>query len=122
MGGGDRRAPSKRSAPAVEADRLGRLFTAKGRPEVVALDEVSITVEQGEVHGLLGPNGAGKTTLVKLLSTILLPSSGTGRVLGLDVVDEVAAVRPLIGIVLASIHRFHSEPDLLNLCAGRAGR
>lgn len=85
---------------AVATEGLGRVFTTRKRPDVVALADVSLSVAIGEVHGLLGPNGAGKTTLVKVLATVLLPTSGTARVMGHDVVAETAAVRPLIGIVL----------------------
>lgn len=108
-------------APAVEVDRLGRVFTPRRRPEVVALSGVTLVVEAGEVHGLLGPNGAGKTTLVKILATILLPSTGTARVLGHDVVEETAAVRPLIGIVLGGdrglYNRLTARQNLRYWCA-----
>ncbi len=87
---------------AVETERLRREFHTSGlrRSEmVIALDNITLSIEPGEVHGLLGPNGAGKTTLVKILSTVLLPTSGSARVLGYDVVAETSTVRRLIGLV-----------------------
>jgi ABC-type multidrug transport system ATPase subunit len=77
----------------VETRQLKRLFDSKGN-SIVALESVDLQVNEGEVFGLLGPNGAGKTTLIRILSTILLPTSGTATVAGYDVADEPEKVRP----------------------------
>jgi ABC-2 type transport system ATP-binding protein len=67
--------------------------------EVVAVDDISFDVQPGELFGLLGPNGAGKTTTVKMLTTLLIPTDGTARVLGYDVVKQADAIRPRIGFI-----------------------
>src|ERR671937_810137 len=85
----------------VEVQEITRVFEPRRKKaqRVVALDRVSLEIPEGEIHGLLGPNGAGKTTLVKILATVLIPTSGRARVLGHDVVADTKGVRPLIGIV-----------------------
>jgi ABC-2 type transport system ATP-binding protein len=89
----------------IEAIELRRTYkTTTGvirrRPlEVEAVRGISFAVERGELFGLLGPNGAGKTTTIKMLITLLLPTSGTARVLGHDVVEEAREVRKKIGYV-----------------------
>lgn len=85
--------------------RKRRWWWSKSKPdeeetrEFVALDQVSLEVRPGELFGLLGPNGAGKTTLIKILTTLLAPTSGTAQVDGLDVVADAAQVRPRINMV-----------------------
>ena len=66
---------------------------------LAALNDVSFAIEEGETFGLLGPNGAGKTTLIRILSTLIKPTSGNARVMGFDVVKEQNNVRKAIGVV-----------------------
>ena len=89
----------------IEVDDLRRTYRTRtgvwkgATKEVEAVRGVSFAVERGELFGLLGPNGAGKTTTIKMLITLLLPTSGSARVLGRDVVDDPREVRRRVGYV-----------------------
>jgi ABC-2 type transport system ATP-binding protein len=80
--------------PILETEALCRNFGS-----LKAVDSLTMAVEPGEVFGLLGPNGAGKTTVIKMLTTLLPPTSGRARVGGYDVVRRAAEVRRIIGYV-----------------------
>ena len=87
---------------AIDLRRTYRTTTGvirRKRLDVEAVRGISFSVDQGELFGLLGPNGAGKTTTIKMLITLLLPSSGEARVLGRNVVDDAREVRKRIGYV-----------------------
>lgn len=77
---------------------FGNQLLGRGR-ETVALDGISFSVQRGSVFGLLGPNGAGKTTTVRILTTLLTPTSGQAWVLGMDVVRQAQALRPKIAFI-----------------------
>ncbi len=77
---------------AVETDHLTRRFG-----DFVAVDDLSIQVEPGEVFGFLGPNGSGKTTTIRMLCGLIAPSSGEGRVLGLDIARDPERIKAQIG-------------------------
>jgi ABC-2 type transport system ATP-binding protein len=79
---------------AVETCGLTRQFG-----EVMAVNQLNLQIPQGIIYGLLGPNGAGKSTTIKMLTTLLDPSSGTGSVAGHDIIKQPAAVRRSIGYV-----------------------
>jgi ABC-2 type transport system ATP-binding protein len=116
-GGGD--STTMTNVPAIEArgitrvfaSRKGFLFREVTRTE--ALKGVDLVVEQGSIFGLLGPNGAGKTTFVKILSTLLTPSSGTALVLGHDVSKETNWLRPRIGLVLGGERGLYNRINAL---------
>lgn len=80
--------------PAIETEALTKKYDS-----LVAVDSVSLKVEEGELFGLLGPNGAGKTTLIHMLSTITHPTEGTARVWGFDIKKDASKVRASIGMV-----------------------
>jgi ABC-2 type transport system ATP-binding protein len=102
------------AAPAIEARALTKMFERgrrtiiqrmRGEPDrrerFVAVDAIDLRVEQGEIFGVLGPNGAGKTTTMRMLATLLEPTSGEARVLGIDVTREPREVRRRLGAVLS---------------------
>jgi len=80
--------------PAIVVEHLTKRFG-----EFVADDDLNFTVAQGEIFGILGPNGAGKSTLIRMLDTLIAPTSGIARVMGHDVARETATVRQEIGVI-----------------------
>ena len=98
----------------IEAEALVRRFG-----DIVAVDGIDLVVEQGEIFGFLGPNGAGKSTAVRMLTTLLRPTSGRARVAGFDVVDEAGSVRRSIGVALqdAAIDPLMTGRELIRLQA-----
>src|SRR5581483_6443415 len=90
---------------AVQVSNLRRVYKShigafrRKVKEVEAVKGISFEVEPGELFGVLGPNGAGKTTTVKMLTTLLIPTSGTATILGYDVVKQADAIRPRIGFI-----------------------
>jgi len=108
-----------RPEKAITVSELRRTYhTSKGifrksRQVVEAVKGISFDVEFGELFGLVGPNGAGKTTTIKMLTTLLTPTSGTSKVLGYDIVRDVVEIRRRIGII------FGGERGLYYRVSGR---
>ncbi|MCD6358425.1 MAG: ATP-binding cassette domain-containing protein [Dehalococcoidia bacterium] len=103
----------------IETRELVRKFG-----DLTAVDKVTFQVKQGEIFGLLGPNGAGKTTTIKMLCTLLRPTSGTATVAGYDVVHQRTKVRQSIGLVfqdpslddrLTAMQNLHFHAMLFNI-------
>jgi len=104
---------------AIAVTELRRVYSSskgifkKTRNNVEAVKGISFDVEHGELFGLVGPNGAGKTTTIKMLTTLLTPTSGTAKVLGFDIVRDVTRIRRSIGII------FGGERGLYYRVSGR---
>src|SRR5437870_11906465 len=89
----------------------------------LALDQLDLEVSEGEVFGFLGPNGAGKTTTIRMLLGLIRPTSGSGRILGHDIIRERAAILPRIGAIVESpaFYLSLSGRDNLRVFARTAG-
>jgi ABC-type multidrug transport system ATPase subunit len=98
--------------PAIRAQGLGRRFNG-----VMAVDDLDLEIASGEIYGFLGPNGAGKSTTVRMLCTLLAPTSGRAAVAGHDVAAEAEAVRLRIGVALqdAALDAKQTGAELLAL-------
>jgi len=98
----------------IETEGLTKEFDG-----LVAVNHINLNVEEGEIFGFLGPNGAGKTTAIKILCTILNPTSGSAKVCGYDVVQQREKVRECIGIVFqdSAIDRFLTGKENLDFHA-----
>lgn len=88
---------------------------SKAKKSVVAVNDVSLTVERGEIFGILGPNGSGKSTLVRLVATLLIPDGGEIRVFGLDVQEHEAQIKRLINRVSVDAAFFKKLSPMENL-------
>jgi len=89
---------------AIEVDHLTKKFG-----DLVAVNEISFHVEDGEIFGLLGPNGAGKTTLIRMMTTLTPPTSGTARIAGHDIRTDPDGVRNALGVIPQAMT---SDPEL----------
>jgi len=91
--------------------------------DIVAVDGVDLTVYQGEIFGILGPNGAGKTTTLEMLEGLRAPDSGSARLAGFDIVDDIDDVRKIIGVQLqtTSLFDYLTAAEIIELFAGLYG-
>lgn len=87
------------STPMIDAQKLCKVFRDRKRGEIRAVDGVSFQCHPGQIYGLLGANGAGKTTTLRLLATILQPTSGTATIAGFDISTSPQSVREKVGFL-----------------------
>ena len=110
--------------PAISFQAVSKSYAARrSGGSLLAVDRVSLSIDQGEFFGLLGPNGAGKTTLISMLAGLSQPTSGQVSVLGHDVQKDFAAARRLVGMVPQELvfDPFFSVRETLQIQSGYFG-
>lgn len=105
----------RRSASGSTSEANGQNGQTKPEKQVVAVDDVSLTIRRGEIFGILGPNGSGKSTLIRCVSTLLVPDSGRVEVFGMDVLQHEMAVKRLINRVSVEAAFFKKLSPMENL-------
>jgi ABC-2 type transport system ATP-binding protein len=100
---------------AVQVEHLHKVFQSiqgfwkQKKHPVTAVEDISFSIHRGELFGVVGPNGAGKTTTVKMLSTLLLPTTGTANIFGLDILKDTNQIRPRIGFTFGGNKGLYSR-------------
>ncbi len=111
-------------ANAIELKRLRKIYAAtKDQPPKDALKGIDLEIERGSIFGLLGPNGAGKSTLINILAGLVIKSSGTARVMGIDIDRNPRRARRAIGVVPQELNldAFFTPRETLEIQAGLYG-
>ena len=86
----------------IETNGLTKTFTIKKSADITAVHDLTLSIPKGEVFGFLGPNGAGKTTTIRMLTSLIAPTSGTARINGFQVGVDDTDVRRSVGILTES--------------------
>ncbi|MHA2363810.1 MAG: ABC transporter ATP-binding protein [Candidatus Hodarchaeales archaeon] len=84
--------------PAIETFHLTKIYHSKGE-RILALDNVNINIKQGEIYGLVGENGAGKTTFVRCVTSMIRPTAGQAKIMGIDVLTNPQEIRRHLGVL-----------------------
>lgn len=112
------------SAYAIEIENLNKTYKASGKaPAKEALKDVSLKISRGSIFGLLGPNGAGKSTIINIMAGLVIKSSGSVKIWGIDIDQDMRNAKAAIGIVPQEISydAFFSPAHILDLIAGLYG-
>jgi ABC-2 type transport system ATP-binding protein len=99
----------------IETRKLTKIFPLKKSDDIIAVQDLNLSVKEGEVFGFLGPNGAGKTTTIRMLTSLISPTSGTARVCGYDLGVNDQAIRRSVGILTESPGMYDRLSAIKNL-------